>query len=499
MKIARIVAGREKWKNRAIEKGTLLRQARRRLRDAERKLEVAAASAAALKAEIHALREANAAAARAVVTAPPPPWSEVRVVVVLVFILGVVPCNAIPRVLGVLQRAGWLALRAIPHPSSVVNWVARAGLGLLAAVGRVNVPWVAIIDTSIAYGKAKMLVVLRVPLEHFARGKGAVTLADAQCVGLAVRESWNGGDVHEELKRVFQLAGAPAVILKDQGGDLKRGVDLFTAEHKGIAVVRDLGHVCALILKREYALNPVFTRFIKLVDAARSRLGNTDAAALRPPKIRAKGRFQGISRVVAWAAKMADLLSGSGRHADGSLRQRVHKAMPGLCGMRFFFARFSRDCTALNDVMEILKTRGLNQETYRAAKARLEGLPIRSRVRRSLVEWLDETIRLQCRLSIGQVPLLVSSDVIESLFGLLKTVLERTSAPEFGTLSLATPLFCGNLTEHVVREAIARCPHQTLTDWKSDNLGNTKRRVESRLLDEVRKNTGPDPEPAVCA
>ena len=499
MKVARVVAGREKWKRRAIQKGALLRQANRRVRTAERRLDAAAALAAALKAEIDALREANAAAARAPVPVSPPPWSEVRVVVVLVFVFGVVSCNAIPRVLAVLRRAGWLALSAIPHPSSAVNWVARAGLGLLAAVGHVDFPWIAIIDASIAYGKAKMLVVLRVPLAHFALRKGAVTLADVECIGLAVRESWNGEDVHEELQRVFHTAGLPAAIVKDQGGDLKRGVDLLAMAHKGIAVVRDLGHVCALILKREYALNPVFTRFIKLVDAARSRLGNTDAAALRPPKIRAKGRFQGISRVVEWAAKMADLLSGSGRHPNGSLRQRVHNAMPGLCGMRFFFERFSRDCRALNDVMEILKNRGLNQETYRASKALLEVLPARSRVRQSLVAWLDETIRSHCRLAIGQTPLVISSDVIESLFGLLKAVLERTSAPEFGTLSLATPLFCGNLTEHVVREALARCPHQTLTDWKSAHLGNTKRRVESRLLDEVRKNTGPDPEPAACA
>ena len=65
MKVARIVAGREKWKKRAVEKATLLRQANRRLRAAERKLKVAAASAAAMKAEFDALRDAYEVAARA--------------------------------------------------------------------------------------------------------------------------------------------------------------------------------------------------------------------------------------------------------------------------------------------------------------------------------------------------------------------------------------------------------------------------------------------------
>jgi hypothetical protein len=499
MKVARIIAGREKWKRRAIERGTEVRRLRRLAQRVGRKLEAASERIAELESENAALREAGAAAARAPATVGPPPWSEVRVVVVLVFAVGLIPCNALMRSLSVLRQAGWLALASIPDPSSAVNWVARTGLGMLAAVSRMDAPWVAIIDSSISYGKAKMLVVLRVPLAHFGVGKGAVTLADTECIGLVLRESWTGEDVRDALVRIFGIAGFPAAIIKDQGTDLKLGVALLRKAHKGIAVIRDIGHVCALLLKHDYERNPIFVRFIKLIDAARSRLCNGEAASLRPPKIRAKGRFQGISRVVDWASRMADLLKGSGRAADGSLRQRVQRAMPGLCAMRFFFARFARDCTALNGVMELLKARGLNQETYRAAKAALQSLPASSRIRRSLTAWLDETLRLQCRLGIGQLPLLVSSDVIESLFGIVKAILERTPAPEFGTLALATPLLCGQLNEADIRNALARCPHKTLTDWKKEHLSHTNRRVKQRILENMAQRNGPDPERAMSA
>lgn len=500
MNVSRIIAGRERWKARAVSRGMRLRRANRRLGTVERRLRTVSTRLVEIEAENVALREARDAAARAPVpVSRPPSRNDVRVVVVLVFAIGLIPCNALARCFEVLCRAGWLAVTSIPHPSSVVNWVARAGLGRLMSVGRVAFPWIAVIDSSISYGKAKMLVVLRVPLAHFALGKGAVGLADVECVGLSVRESWTGEDVKEQLSRIFDIAGLPAAIVKDQGADLKRGVALLLKERKGIVVIRDVGHVFALLLKHEYEKNPVFVRFLKLIDSARARLCHSDLAALRPPKIRAKGRFQGISRVVDWATRMAELLAGSGRPARGGLRERLTHAMPKLCAMRFFFTRFSRDCAALNAVMELLKTKGLNQETYKAAVALLAPLPARSRMKCAALTWLDETLRMHCRLGIGQTPLVVSSDVIESLYGIVKMILERSPAPEFGTLSLATPLFCGNLTEHVVREALERCPHQRLTEWKSSNLAHTKRRVQSRLLDEVRRKPGPDREPAASA
>lgn len=163
MKISRVAASREKWKARAIVRGRSLRRCNRRLRCVERRVEALSTRAAELEAENLTLREARDAAARAPVTVVSPPSREdLRVVVVLVFAIGLIPCNAVSGCLEVLCRAGWLALSSVPHPSPVVNWVARAGLGKLLSVGKRAAPWVAMIDSSISYGKAKMLVVLRV-------------------------------------------------------------------------------------------------------------------------------------------------------------------------------------------------------------------------------------------------------------------------------------------------------------------------------------------------
>lgn len=114
---------------------------------------------------------------------------------------GLIPCNAVSHCFEVLCRAYWLAFSSIPQPTSVVNWEARARLGRFLSVRKMRAPWVAIIDSSISYGKAKMLVVILVPLAHFAQGNGAAGLADTECVSLAVRESWTGEGVKDQLLR----------------------------------------------------------------------------------------------------------------------------------------------------------------------------------------------------------------------------------------------------------------------------------------------------------
>ena len=68
-------------------------------------------------------------------------------------------------------------------------------------------------------------------------------------------------------------------------------------------------------------------------------------------------------------------------------------------------------------------------------------------MRRDLFAWLESHLVLHMKMGLGSVPLLVSSDVIETLMGMLKQVIERMPTPEFSTLTLATPLFCGGQTE----------------------------------------------------
>lgn len=411
---------------------------------------------------------------------------EIRIVCLMLFIFGKIPVNAVARVMHFLTSGKFLNFSWVPNPSSIVNWIGRAGLGLLENVGTCSEPWIAIIDASIAFGQAKAMVVLRVPLAVLKDGC-APTLANAQCIALSIKTTWTGEDVCALLAQTFQKTGLPAAILKDGGTDLAKGVGLLQNTFPSLAVIQDLGHVIANALKAKYGSKSDFERLLGIANSGRKKLFLTILSALRPPKIRTKGRFQNISKLLAWAREMQELMSGQGQAANGTLKKKLRLALKGLCRVKNFVDTFAAECSILNDIQKILKNKGLNQSTFRLALNELEKLPRNCPIRSTLAQWLSRHLRIQCFMSIGQIPLLVSSDLIETLMGQLKYIIERTPIPEFTTMTLALPLLCGNQNSASVTAALQSCPQKMLTSWRSENCSHSVRHVRPELLCEINK------------
>ena len=486
MSLYRTRESRNSWKNLARERRCACILLKRKLDRRDKEVTKLRAESATLKNELTLAQETLKARIEAENKAPIA-QAQVRVICVMLFIQGVISCNAVSRVLAILASIQGNLLKRQPHPSSVVNWIARAGLGMLQGIQPINTPWIAIIDTSISYGKAKLLVCLRVPLASLSKSGHAIGLGDVECVGLEIREKWDGAAVCETLLNFFKKCGNPVAILKDGGTDLKLGTELLQKQIPGIRTISDIGHIVANALKAAYSSTPAYKRFLELVDNARARLTNSEISCLRPPKIRTKGRFQGISRIVKWAQKMAALTAGRGQPHAGSLKDRLRKIMPKISSMRSFFSTFSRNCEVLNDLQAILKNAGLNQKSYAECMKIINKLSKSSKIRKKIECWLKTTLRTQCALSIGQTPLPVSSDVIESLFGLIKALLGRQPSPEFGVLTLSIPLLCGKHSESDIMNYLDRCPVKVLSEWKTKNLSNTNRRVKSRVLGKTRR------------
>lgn len=478
MKKSHLLESRNLWKQKSQIIARELRNAKKRERRKDLKIE-------ALKEEVRATR-----AGVSVTSAAPPNVTilnvriEIRIMCVMLFILGKVPCNAIHRILAFLTSSGHLPFQWVPDPSSLVNWVARAGLGMLHSVGIWTEPWVCIVDHTIAFGKAKAMVVLRVPLSVMSSGE-APTLADAQCIGVEIKETWNGDEVCKSLLAIFAVAGLPAAILKDGGTDLAKAATRIRELHPTIELIHDVGHVIANALKAKYSQKKLFKILLEIANSGRKRLFLTVLTTLRPPKIRTKGRFQSISKLLKWAQEMQMLLSGGGRPAKGSLREKLSLAVTGLCKLKAFVENFSAECSVLNEIQKTLKSQGLNQSTYQQVSTMLKQLPRGGGIRETMSTWLSQTLRTQCRLGIGQTPLLVSSDIIECLMGQLKHILERTPIPEFSSLTLAVPLLCGKPSTKSVQTALENCPHKMLTSWRSQNCAHSERHVRQRLIEEI--------------
>jgi hypothetical protein len=148
---------------------------------------------------------------------------------------------------------------------------------------------------------------------------------------------------------------------------------------------------------------------------------------------------------------------------------------PQLGCFRRFINRFKRDCDTVNQFLKILKNEGLNHETYLKAKAVLENLPENSSIRDRLNRWLDEYLVIQEELNLGKIPLPVSSDIIESLFGKFKSIMERGHRSEFNRMALLIPALCGHPTNTAVIRNLETVTHNDLLQWTASHIHTTQR------------------------
>jgi len=409
----------------------------------------------------------------------------VRTLCVSLVLQAIVSFRSVPRILELFRTRALLGLGWVPHFTSVINWTLRVGLGLLKQVEPIDTPWVAIIDHSIDIGTKKALVVLRVPLDALSRRGTAIQLEDCQCVGLRIAETVNGETVARHLQEIFMRSGTPAAITKDCDATLQKGVRLWMAEAQIVVpVIEDIGHVMAGALKAQFEHRSDYKRFTTLAAKAAKSLRQTELAFLIPPKLRSKGRFLSIGKLARWGEKMLGVLAVKGRARKGSALAKLRAALPGFLALRAFVETFASTAVTVSQVMEALKNKGLDRSTHERCCQLAQQLPEHSKVKQRLDAWLSRHIDIQSQLS--SLPLIVSSDIVESLFGNFKHILERSPQADMNRTALLIPALCGNPDTTTILNALARARHGDLVSWEQENIPYTMRKKRQAFFDDEK-------------
>jgi hypothetical protein len=230
-------------------------------------------------------------------------------------------------------------------------------------------------------------------------------------------------------------------------------------------------------LKAQFENTRSYKNFLLLINKGASRLRQTSLAFLVPPKLRTKERFQSISKLAQWGKRILEITQERGRSQDESVLQKLREAMPNFSRMRPFIQRFATTTIVINKVNSVLKNKGLNQSTYRECKDLAETLPVRSKVRKRRLKWLKRHLSLHCRLGIKQTPLLVSSDIIESLFGQFKLIIDRSPISDINRTAFVIPALCGKpISKQCIRESFKKTRNLDIKQWEEQNISHTIRK-----------------------
>jgi hypothetical protein len=480
--LSKVQHSRHQWKHKAKQRGDHNRYQRKQI--------------ARLTAERnHATTALKAAQARLRQLESPPqgrvaqPKVDVVLLALQLFLVARIGFRAVSRVLSLL--AWVLGIKNAPCPQTVVNWVIRLSIvridaarslkGLLLSQAPFTNGLIWMIDISIGLGTGKMLAVLAAQAHHHQHTPGALSLKHVHCIGVSVADSWAGETIAEVLKCLIAQMGRPAAYLKDGGSELQKAVALLDEQGLSSPCLDDISHAVAGMLKRVYQAHPTFETFLSACGRVSGKLKHTMLACLAPPKVRTKARFMNVHRLFTWADRVLTL-SPPGGAKTGSTLAKLRACLDQLPACKALIKRFRGDVFGLLECQKILKMKGLSHDTRAQCEPLIATMPS-SVLRQEFRAYLDFELKTATTLGLDHSGLPISSDAIESLFGVAKRHgVGETS--DVGRMALRLPALCGVPTREeaaqVLDVSVARQQEVTaqvisLTKQRREVLGHPER------------------------
>lgn len=321
--------------------------------------------------------------------------------------------RSVCEILNVIQECipGILGNR-IPSYQTIENWIKLCGFNInknaCQEIGKKA--YAIVVDESITIGSQKLLLILGIPSQHSGR---ALKHEDVVVLGLFVSGSWKTEDVSSKLVAIADEIGHdPDYVLSDNGHNLVRAAESANIPHHA-----DISHTFGNILKDNYNNCKDFNDFVTIMGKARLSYHLTNKAYLLPPKQRAICRFMNCFGWVEWARKIDmayDRLTDDEREAFKFVKE--HSALiDELCPIMDEY-RF---------VEQTIKTKGLSWANVdKCVKHIIENLmPMKNinfrmgRIAAQMCLYLRKEARL---LKSRDIVHNVSSDIIESIFGVYK-------------------------------------------------------------------------------
>jgi hypothetical protein len=296
-----------------------------------------------------------------------------------------------------------------------------------------------------------------------------------------VAGSWTGDTLAALLSRLIAQLGRPAAYLKDGGGDLRKAVAFLEEQGLGSPCIDDMSHAVATMLKRTYHHHPAFETFVSACGRVSGNLKHTLLACLAPPKVRTKARFMNVHRLFTWADRVLRL-SPRGGAKTGSPLAKLRACLDQLPACKALITRFHGDASGLLACQKLVKMQGLSHATLAQCEPLLDTRPSAA-VRQECRAYLAYQLETATPLGLDHLGLPISSDALESLFGVAKRH-GRGETQDAGRIALRLPAFGGVPTraeaQQVLEVSVARQQEFTgqvtsLTKQRREVLGHPER------------------------
>ena len=252
-------------------------------------------------------------------------------------------------------------------------------------------------------------------------------------------------------------------MVSDGGGDVKKGVRLFQQSHENVDWNYDLTHKLALLLEKELGETSWWADFLTRAGQCRQGCQQTPWSHLLPPAQRTKARWFNLEPLMRWALQVI---------AYGRQENLSDIKFITLFGWLSVFEEPLKEARQMVRMMKavccIIKQKGINASNINLCQKRILEIGQSEQVRafgNKILEFLEK----QAALAKPGETLLGSSDVIESLFGKYKAVVERSPMKAMTSMVLMVAALTSERKPEVIREAMETVQMSDVEEWFAAN------------------------------
>ena len=365
-----------------------------------------------------------------------------------------------------------------PCYNTVKNWIKKLGLSVYQddqpCKGK---KFAMVMDESIAINGQKLLLALAIPSEHQDR---PVKHEDVTVLNMTVGANFKGEDIENKISEVTISAGSePQYVISDNAHNLVRGI-----LDSGYVHYADISHSMGVILKKVYEKQPDFVELTTLLGKKRLQYHLTNKAYLLPPNMRTIARFMNMSEWVIWGNSMLACYN--------KLPKEMQEAYAFINDYESLLQELMDALDAIRHIEHICKNKGFSCKTSKECQSYIVAHVIGNAYPRQAhlgLKMLEYFRKEEAQLT-EDMNICISSDIIESTFGIYKSKKSPNKLYGITPFALMIPLYPKVVNESVTKtfnfkERLVNVKLKDIDAWTTEHLSKNWVTERTKTLKQV--------------
>ena len=287
-------------------------------------------------------------------------------------------------------------------------------------------------------------------------------------------KSWKAEAICPIIKRLEQAHNSFKYACCDNGHNLRKALI-----DSGIPHVKDCGHLLGGLMQKKYKGHATFKNFSEQLRKFKLSIQAGKYAAYIPPKWRTKGRFMNLWAVCEWAKKMLNLVR---YYQDNMFFKEVLTKLVWLEEYEDFIEKLYAEQQLINKINKELKHFGLTAQTLQKCKTLIANSGIDVKLKEQMEEYLSGTWNQVKAFE----KVIISSDIIESIFGRFKHRVANHPQGGITPGCLTIANYDKELDSRIIKDVFEKVKMIDVENWRKENLSISIFQKKKRLF----KNTG---------